>query len=147
MYHTNIETEALQNNNFRKVLNTNEYIQLVVMSIKPNDNISIEKHSTSDQFIRIERGKCKVKIYDDNKNVSEEFELEKDNVVVIKANTWHEIINMNNDDLKLYTIYCLPQHKDNLVQENKPENDDDEVKHKGKREKFIKKFIEILDRN
>lgn len=147
MYHTNIERETLQNNNFRKVLNTNKYLQLVVMSINPNDNIPIEKHVSSDQFIRIEQGKCKIKIYDEHKNISEIINLEKDNIIIIKANIWHEIINTCNENLKLYTIYCLPQHEDKIVQKNKPIINNQFGGGKGKREKFIKKFIEILDKN
>lgn len=129
MYHTNIEKETLNNENFRKVLHTAKHMQLVVMSIKPNDNIPREIHNDHDQFIRIEKGKCKVI------TPSQTIVLEDDGIVIIPAGTEHEIINMSEtNDLKLYTIYTPPEHPDKTIQKNKNDS-----KYKYKLLKYMEK--------
>ncbi len=110
---TNIEKETLENENFRKVLYTSSYSQLVVMSLKPGEEIGSEVHGL-DQFIRIEKGKAKVVL---NGN---EHELEDDFAVVIPAGVEHNVINISeNETLKLYTIYSPPEHKDGTVHPSK----------------------------
>ena len=114
MFHTNIESDTLQNTNYRKTIFTNNTFQLVLMSIKPGINIPREVHTNGDQFIRIEQGQCKI-ITD-----KETINLQKDDAVIISAGTYHEVINNGNTDLKLYTLYSPPQHVSNLSQKNKP---------------------------
>lgn len=104
-YHTNIEKDTLKNNNFRKVLFTGKHMQLVVMSLKPQEDIGLEVHDHVDQFFRFESGKGKVVIG------SEEKQVKEDEVVIIPAGSKHNIINTSKtEDLKLYTIYTPPNH-------------------------------------
>jgi len=120
---TNIEKETLENDFFRKVLFTAPNSQLVVMSLKPGEEIGMEVHHL-DQFIRVESGKARV-VLD-----SEESELEDDFVVVIPAGTEHNVINESEDkDLKLYTIYSPPEHPDGTVHKTKEEADEYEKEH------------------
>ena len=115
-YRTNIETETVQNNNFRKVLYTGEYSQLVLMSLKPLEEIGLEIHEDNDQFFRFEAGQGKC-IIDDN-----EYELSDGVAVVVPAGAEHNIINTSNtEDLKLYTIYSPPNHPDGTVHKTKQE--------------------------
>ncbi len=114
IFHTNIEKDTIENANFRKVIHTTTKMQLVLMSLKKGDNIPNEVHEDNDQFIRIEIGQCKIV------TPAEEFYLEKDEVVIIPAGTYHEVINTGNSDLKLYTIYAPPHHPDLLIQKDKP---------------------------
>lgn len=110
----NIEKETLKNNNYRKVLYTNKYQQLVVMSIQKGEFIPWEIHNGS-QFFRIESGKgtAKIKIGKDKyKNV----QLKDGQSLIVPPNTKHLIKNTGIDPLKLYTIYSPPQHKDGIVQ-------------------------------
>jgi mannose-6-phosphate isomerase-like protein (cupin superfamily) len=112
-YIINIEKETLENDNFRKVLYTAKNSQLVLMSLKPSEEIGMEVH-TLDQFIRVEKGRGKA-VLD-----GVEHELEDGSAVVIPAGTNHNIINMDVDDeLKLYTIYSPPEHKDGVVHATK----------------------------
>jgi len=113
-YIVNIEKETLANNNFRKVLYTAKNSQLVLMSIAPGDDIGSEIHEL-DQFIRIEAGNAKA-ILDDV-----EHDLPADNAVVIPAGTKHNIINMGDEPLKLYSVYSPPEHKDGVVHKTKAE--------------------------
>lgn len=121
---TNIEDATLNNKNYRKVLYTSTNLhgmQLVVMSLKPGEEIGIEKHSEADQFIRIEQGEAMVQI---GKNKKDVYMLDANDSILIPAGTWHNIINSNDHyPLKLYTLYTPPQHKDKLVQKLKPKMD------------------------
>ncbi len=114
-YTTNIEKESLQNEYFRKVLYTDERLQLVVMSLKPSEDIGEEVHNL-DQFIRVEKGDAKA-ILD-----GEETVLAEGSVVIIHQGTLHNIINISSEHpLKLYTLYAPPNHKDGTVHVTKAE--------------------------
>lgn len=121
---TNIEDETLNNKNYRKVLYTSTNLhgmQLVVMSLKPGEEIGMEKHSSADQFIRIEQGEAIVEIGKTKKMI---YKLDVNDSILIPAGTWHNLINSNDHyPLKLYTLYTPPQHKDKLVQKLKPKID------------------------
>ncbi len=121
IFHTNIEKDTLDNLNYRKVISTQSNLQLVLMSLKPNEEIGNEMHENIDQFFRIEKGKGKAIIKKDNKD--EEFDLNDGNVLIIPKGTYHNIKNIGTEDLKLYTIYSPPNHPYDRVQLNKPEED------------------------
>lgn len=109
-FKTNIEKEAVDNTDFRRVLYTSEYSQLVLMSLRPLEEIGLEVHKGNDQFFRVEKGygRC---VIDGN-----EYELSDGDAVVVPTGAKHNIINLSDtDDLKLYTIYSPPHHKDGIV--------------------------------
>jgi mannose-6-phosphate isomerase-like protein (cupin superfamily) len=119
-----IENETLKNKNYRKVLYTSTNLhglQLVVMSLKPEEEIGMEKHPGADQFIRIEQGEAIVTI---GKTKKEIYRLKASDAVVIPAGTWHNISNGNSKyELKLYSLYTPPEHKPDTIQKNKPKMD------------------------
>jgi mannose-6-phosphate isomerase-like protein (cupin superfamily) len=112
-FHTNIEKDTLENINYRKVINTSNNIQLVLMSLKPNEEIGKEVHNNIDQFFRIEQGTAKVIVN------NQEIILKDGSALVVPKGTIHNIINIGNNDLKLYTIYSPPNHPKNTIQTNK----------------------------
>lgn len=110
----NIEQETLDNNNFRKVLYTSTYGQVVVMSLLPNEEIGMEIHETTDQFFRIDSGEGKVIINGEESLITDGF------AVVVPAGAKHNIVNTSADkSLKLYTIYMPPHHKDGTIHATK----------------------------
>ncbi|GMQ95097.1 MAG: cupin domain-containing protein [Patescibacteria group bacterium] len=112
-YVANIEEETKRNNNFRKVLYTAKNSQLVVMSIKPREDIGEEVHEL-DQFIRIEEGEGRAVLDDVETSIGDDY------AVVIPAGTKHNIINTSEErDLKLYTIYSPPEHRNDVVHATK----------------------------
>lgn len=113
-YIVDIEKETLENTDYRRVLYTAKNSQLVLMNIKPGDEIGLETHHL-DQFIRIEQGKAKA-ILD-----GVEHGLEDDFALIIPAGTKHNVINTGDEDLKLYSIYSPPEHKDGTVHKTKSE--------------------------
>jgi mannose-6-phosphate isomerase-like protein (cupin superfamily) len=113
---TNIEKDTLANNNFRQVLYTGKHSQLVLMSLKPSEEIGMEVHNENDQFFRFEKGQGMV-IIDGN-----EYQVSDGSAVVVPAGAQHNIINVSTDqDLKLYTIYSPAHHKDGIVRATRDE--------------------------
>lgn len=113
-YTDNILDKTLENSNFRKVLFTGKHMQLVVMSLKPGEDIGAEVHETVDQFFRIEKGEAKVIMN------GEETMLTDDMVAIVPAGTTHNVINTSMDmELKLYTIYSPANHPENTVHATK----------------------------
>jgi mannose-6-phosphate isomerase-like protein (cupin superfamily) len=113
-YINNLETDTIENENFRKVLNTTDKSQLVVMSLLPGEEIGEEVHKV-DQFIRIEQGEGKA-VLD-----GEEFDIENNWAVVIPAGTRHNIINTSEGEMKLYTLYTPPEHAPDTIHKTKEE--------------------------
>lgn len=112
-YIDNIEKLTEENNNFRKVLYTAHYSQLVLMSLLPGEEIGEEVHGL-DQFFRIETGSGKVILDGVETNISDGY------AVVVPAGTRHNIINTSAvDPLKLYTLYSPPDHKDGIIHETR----------------------------
>lgn len=115
-YVGNIELETRENENFRKVLFTAPHSQLVVMSLKPGEDIGMEVHDDIDQFIRVEVGEGKA-ILD-----GVEYSLVDGSAVVIPAGTKHNIENTSSSvSLKLYTIYSPSEHADGTIHRTKEE--------------------------
>lgn len=123
-YHSNIENETLTNDYFRKVLFTGKYSQLVVMSLKPGEEIGNEIHEGVDQFFRVEQGQAKVVL----ENGKEEFTVSEDEVFIVPSGTWHNVVNTGDKDLKLYTIYSPPNHPDGTIHKTKEEAEEYEKK-------------------
>ena len=118
---SNIEKDTLDNNTFRKVLYTGKHIQLVLMSLKPKEEIGLETHSENDQFFRFEGGEGKCLI-DGN-----EYLLEDGVAVIIPAGAEHNIINTSETkELKFYTIYSPAHHKDGIIRKTKKEAEENE---------------------
>ncbi len=113
-YVINIEKSTTENNNFRKVLYTAKNSQLVLMSLKPGEDIGEEVHNNVDQFFRIDAGKGKTVIE------GVEHEIENGYAIVIPAGTLHNIVNTSDSEpLKLYTVYSPSNHRDGVVHATK----------------------------
>lgn len=126
-YNANIEKDTLENTNFRKVLYTGKHSQLVLMSLKPKEDIGMEVHSDNDQFFRFEKGNGKVFI-DGN-----EYEVSDGSVIIVPAGAEHNVVNISEtEDLKLYTIYSPAHHLDGVVRATKEEAEKDSPDFDGK---------------
>src|SRR3989338_6776490 len=113
---SNIEKGTLENGNFRKILYTSKHSQLVLMSLKPGEEIGMEVHNENDQFFRFEKGHGKCIIDGNEYAVTDGF------AVVVPAGASHNVINTSgSEDLKLYTIYSPAHHKDAIIRSTKEE--------------------------
>jgi mannose-6-phosphate isomerase-like protein (cupin superfamily) len=112
-YVTNIEKDTLKNKDFRQVLYTGKNSQLVLMNLQPKEEIGEETH-TLDQFIRVEAGRG-VAILDGVKH-----QISDGAAVVIPAGTKHNVVNASDtEELKLYTLYSPPEHRDGTIHRTK----------------------------
>ncbi len=117
---TNIEQDVLANDNFRKVVFTSKYGQVVLMSLLPNEEIGMEVHEVTDQFFRIDSGEGKVIIDGEEAIISDGF------AVVVPAGSQHNVINTSSEKpLKLYTIYMPPHHRDGVIHATKADAEND----------------------
>jgi len=115
-YVTSIESETVKNKEFRRVLYTGKYSQLVLMSLNAGEEIGEETHDNVDQFFRFEQGEGKVVIDDI------EHQVMDGSAVIVPAGAKHNVINTSKDSaLKLYTIYSPPEHQDMTVRQTKKE--------------------------
>ncbi len=117
-YAENIEELTLNNSNFREVLYTGEHIQLVLMALKPGEEIGEEVHEDRDQFFRIEEGIGAIDIDGRENRVEDDF------AVIVPAGSRHNVRNIGNMPLRLYTIYGPPEHKEAVIQATKAEADE-----------------------
>lgn len=116
----NINSAAKQNNNFRTALWTGEHLQVTLMSINVGDDIGLEIHPNTDQFIRIEDGQAVVKMGKSKDNLEFQANARDDFAIMVPAGTWHNIINTGDKPLKVYSIYAPPQHPHGVVHVTKP---------------------------
>lgn len=115
----NIDSAARINNNFRIALWTGSHLQLTLMSIRVGEDIGLENHPNLDQFIRIEQGLGLVKMGESKDNLNFQKKVNGNYAFIIPAGTWHNLINIGNVPLKLYSIYAPPQHPKGTVHKTK----------------------------
>ncbi len=110
-----IESETLDNEEFRRVLFTGQFCQLVVMSLQPGEEIGNEVHEHVDQFFRVEEGEAHCVL-----NGNEEHVVPAGDAAVVPAGTFHNVINTSSTrPLKLYTLYSPPNHPHGTVHKTK----------------------------
>jgi len=114
-FHNDMEGDTIKNDSFRKVIYTGKHMQLVLMSLKPGENIGMEHHY-SDQFFRFDKGRGKAII---NGN---EYDIKDGDSIFVPGGAEHDIINTSDsEDLKMYTLYGPPNHKEGIEKRTKEE--------------------------
>ena len=106
----NIEEITKLNNTFRTALWTGEHLQLTLMSIPVGESIGLEIHPDTDQFLRLEQGEGLVQMGRDKNNLSFQWRVSNNWAFIVPAGTWHNLINIGNIPIKLYSIYAPPKH-------------------------------------
>ena len=106
-----------KNTNFRTTEWTGSHLQMTVMSIKPGEEIGLEKHDKGDQFIRVEEGKARVVMGPTREKMTFDRKVSDDWAIFIPAGFWHNIINEGDKPLKVYAIYAPPEHPAGTVHE------------------------------
>lgn len=118
----NLEKKTVENKFFRKVIMTTKNLQLVLMSIKPGEEIGLEEHGRVDQFFRIEEGKGILVIEGVSKSIG------AGDAFIIPQGTRHNLVNTSKSKrLRLYTLYSPPQHRDGVVHKIKQEAESDQT--------------------
>lgn len=107
----NIEDATDDNSKFRDTLWTGKYLQLTVMSIPPGGQVGGEVHGGHDQFIRVESGKARVVMGASAEDITFDETVGDDWIAMIPSGKYHNILNIGDEDLKLYSLYGPPEHK------------------------------------
>lgn len=115
----NINEATIQNNNFRTALWTGKHLQVTLMSINIGESIGLEMHPDVDQFIRIEQGYGLVQMGNDKNNLNFERKVYDDFAIIIPAGKWHNLTNIGNVPIKLYSIYAPPNHPKGTIHRTK----------------------------
>ena len=115
----NIKESTLQNNYFRRALWTGKHLQLTLMSIGVGESIGLEMHPDVEQFLKIEQGYGLVQIGDNRGRTNFERMVQKDFAIIIPAGKWHNITNIGNIPIKLYSIYAPPNHPKGTIHKTK----------------------------
>lgn len=105
-----IEQATKQNDNFRLALWTGNHLQVTLMSINIGDDIGLEVHPHTDQFLKVEQGQGLVLIGDNEENLYYRRKVQEGYIIIIPAGKWHNIINTGCMPIKMYSIYAPPQH-------------------------------------
>jgi mannose-6-phosphate isomerase-like protein (cupin superfamily) len=113
---TDIEQATLANEDYRRVLFTGRNTQLVLMTVRPGDEIGLETHEEHDQFIRVEAGTGTLLLG------GVKHELRDGSAVVVPAGVEHNVINTSGEPLRLYTLYSPPEHPDGTVHKTKQDD-------------------------
>jgi mannose-6-phosphate isomerase-like protein (cupin superfamily) len=121
-----IERLTEENTDYRRVLYTGKYVQLVLMSLKPGEEIGAEVHEDRDQFFRVEKGSGEVHIEGVRTSVK------SDDAIIVPAGARHNVVNTGNEPLRLYTVYGPPEHKDGTIHVTKSDADAHEEHFDGK---------------
>lgn len=122
-YTVDIEEATVQNTNYRTALWTGKDLQVTLMSIPVGGEIGLEVHHEIDQFLRIEEGRGRVQMGDAEDDLPFDQEVGDDWVVLVPAGTWHNITNVGDEPLKIYSIYAPPEHPHGTVHATKAEGD------------------------
>jgi mannose-6-phosphate isomerase-like protein (cupin superfamily) len=115
----NIDQATKQNNTYRTALWTGEHFQVTLMSINVGEDIGLEVHPTTDQFIRIEAGQGFVQMGDNKDKLDFQQMAYDDFAIMIPAGKWHNVTNIGNTPLKIYVIYAPPEHPHGTVHQTK----------------------------
>ena len=120
-----IEAKTLENTNYRTTIWTGKNLQLTVMAIKPGDDIGLEVHEDHDQFIRVEEGRGRVQMGPAEDDLSFDREVGDDDIIMVPAGSWHNVTNIGDVDLKVYSLYGPPEHVHGRVHPTKAAQDAD----------------------
>jgi len=124
-----IEQITLDNGNFRTVVFTGGHTQLTVMRLAPGEDIGLEAHPHLDQFLRLEQGRARVEFGSSEDEIEETHDVEEDWAFIVPAGVWHNVVNIGDQDVKLYSLYSPPQHPHGTVQRTK--QDAEKAEHEG----------------
>lgn len=113
----NIEEATLENTNYRTALWTGELLQVTLMCIPVGGDIGAEVHDENDQFLRVEQGKGRVIMGTSEDNITLDTEVGADDAILIPKGTYHNVVNIGDVDLKLYSLYGPAHHAHGTVHE------------------------------
>ena len=121
-----LEKATLDNDTYRTVAWSGQYLQLTLMSIPPGDDIGLEAHPGTDQFLRLDGGRGRVQMGPAEDQLDFDQEVEDGWAIMVPAGTWHNVTNIGDEPLRLYAVYAPVHHAPGLVQPTADDAERDE---------------------
>jgi mannose-6-phosphate isomerase-like protein (cupin superfamily) len=121
----NLETETLENPNYRTVAWSGKYLQVTLMSIPVDGDIGLEQHPATDQFIRLDRGRGRAQMGPSKDELTFDQEVTDGWCVIVPAGSWHNVTNIGDEPMQVYTVYAPQHHEPGKVQTTKAIADTD----------------------
>lgn len=121
-----LETATVENTHYRAVAWSGKYLQLTLMSIPVGEDIGLEAHPETDQFLRLDAGRGRVQMGPAEDQLTFEREVEDGWAVMVPAGTWHNITNIGDEPMRLYTVYAPVRHAAGKVQPTAADAERDE---------------------
>jgi mannose-6-phosphate isomerase-like protein (cupin superfamily) len=112
----NLEQETVENSNYRTVAWSGKYLQLTLMSIAEGEDIGLEMHPATDQFLRLDAGRGRAEMGPTRDNLEFNQEVSDGWCILVPAGTWHNVTNIGNEPMQLYAIYAPAHHQPGKVQ-------------------------------
>jgi mannose-6-phosphate isomerase-like protein (cupin superfamily) len=122
----NLETNTIENENYRTTMWTGKNLQVTLMAIKPGSDIGLEVHDTHDQLLRVEQGQAMVSMGSSAEQM-QTWQASENDVVIVPAGTWHNLVSNGDIALKVYSVYAPPQHPHGTIHVTKEEAEATEV--------------------
>ena len=122
-YVVNIEEATLTNENFRTTLWTGEKMQLTVMTIPVGGDVGLEVHDDTDQFLRLEQGRGRVQMGPSKNELTFDEEVSDDWVILVPKGQWHNITNIGDEAMKIYSLYAPPHHAHGTIHQTQADQD------------------------
>ncbi len=114
-----LESETIANPNYRTVAWSGKYLQVTLMSIPVNGDIGLEQHPDTDQFIRLDRGRGRAQMGPNKDELTFDQEVSDGWCVIVPAGSWHNVTNIGDEPMQVYTVYAPQHHKPGKVQQTK----------------------------
>jgi mannose-6-phosphate isomerase-like protein (cupin superfamily) len=121
-----LEKATLENDNYRAVAWSGKYLQLTLMSIPPGEDIGLEAHPKTDQFLRVDGGRGRVQMGLTEDQLDFDQEVEDGWAMLVPAGTWHNVTNIGDEPLRLYAVYAPVHHAVGAVQATADDAERDE---------------------
>ena len=122
-YVVNIEDATLDNENFRTALWTGEKMQLTLMSIPVGGDVGLEVHNDTDQFLRLEQGRGRVQMGPSKNDFTFDEVVSDDWIILVPKGMWHNVTNIGDEPMKIYSLYAPPHHEDGTIHETQADQD------------------------
>lgn len=120
-----IEDITLANDNFRTTVWTGEFLQMTLMSIPVGGDVGLEIHTDTDQFLRLEQGRGRVQMGVSADELTFDEEVADDWGIFVPKGVWHNVTNIGDEPMKVYSIYAPPHHAHGTVHATQADQDHD----------------------
>ncbi len=121
-----LETATVENSNYRTVAWSGKYLQLTLMSIAVGEDIGLEAHPETDQFLRLDAGRGRVQMGPARDQLDFDREVEDGWAIFVPAGTWHNVTNIGDEPMRLYAVYAPVHHAAGKVQATSADAERDE---------------------